>query len=411
MDLNIIQKFRLIDRNSKELDFDNFLNNTAKYISGLPKGHLGIYESDPEEFLYKLFAALISGQKVFLCNHYWKPEKLEEIQHRFDFNLIQDKKQNADNIEIDLSKTISSEFVIFTSGSSDIEKGVVHTLSNTFYSFLGFQKFYSLDKVCFIQSLPLFHIGGLMSFFRSIYSGGTFSLDKKTGNCISLLPSQISRFEMGFLKKLDLVLLGGEMLTNDIVDLVNKNEIRASMSYGMTETCAQIMGTLLNESLTDYLQPLDGVGVEIVDKTLRVKAKQCFHYYENRNYQNNLEGSFDTKDLFDSKDGRYLFLGRVGNYVKIKGENVNIDKVEKKLKQAANGVTVKVFYFDKLIAFVESENSISKDIMRDRTLKSLTTVEFPHEFIFLESFDQFRNGIKLNFHEFKKYYYGRSRKN
>ena len=64
--------------------------------------------------------------------------------------------------------------IIFTSGSTGSPKAVVHSLANHFYSALGANQLMPLNPGDrWMMSLPLYHVGGLAIFFRTLLSGAT----------------------------------------------------------------------------------------------------------------------------------------------------------------------------------------------------------------------------------------------
>jgi len=96
--------------------------------------------------------------------------------------------------------------VIFTSGSTGKPRGIVHTVGNYVYSALGTNACIGMEPTDrWLLSLPLFHIGGVMIWIRTLLSGSASILPERlkridaaglasSPSVLSLVPTQLSRF-------------------------------------------------------------------------------------------------------------------------------------------------------------------------------------------------------------------------
>ncbi|MSQ46585.1 MAG: hypothetical protein EXR24_06375, partial [Ignavibacteria bacterium] len=147
--------------------------------------------------------------------------------------------------------------ILFTSGSSGKQKGVVHTFSSLFESCKLLDNYCNLSKKdIWLTTLPNYHVGGFMIFIRSLLSGATVSLMEKydSKNILNSLkdfnPTHISLVSTQLklllevkckpnLKLKHLFLGGGPIETNLCSDAISKG-FPITKVYGSTETCSMV---------------------------------------------------------------------------------------------------------------------------------------------------------------------------
>ena len=107
---------------------------------------------------------------------------------------------------------------LFTSGTTGASKLVGFTKAQFQKASELFLDFYgeTLLPFCWVCSLPIHHVGGLMIFWRSFFL--------KQSVC-------------------ELVLVGGGPVWEELIYRACEQKISLSVSFGMTETCAQILQT------------------------------------------------------------------------------------------------------------------------------------------------------------------------
>lgn len=125
--------------------------------------------------------------------------------------------------------------VVFTSGSTGPPKGVVHTVGNLVFSALGTIEHLGMtSKDRWLVSLPLFHVGGILIFVRTLLSGGAAviyddpgrlseSLTTHKPTIVSLVPTQLLRLlespsAVRALLSMKAVLLGGGPCPTGLLD-------------------------------------------------------------------------------------------------------------------------------------------------------------------------------------------------
>ena len=115
---------------------------------------------------------------------------------------------------------------VFTSGSTGKPRGIVHTVGNYIYSALGTNAFIGMEPTDrWLLSLPLFHVGGILIWVRTLLSGSASILPESLKrieaavlihrpSVLSLVPTQLIRFLASdaivrILQKAKTVMLGG----------------------------------------------------------------------------------------------------------------------------------------------------------------------------------------------------------
>jgi o-succinylbenzoate---CoA ligase len=133
----------------------------------------------------------------------------------------------------------------------------------------GFQTYFQVEQINSCSVLPLYHVGGLMQFLRSLVSGGRLAvlpfkqltpqrLDP-ADFFLSLVPTQLQRLmpdHAAWLRQFRTVFLGGAPAWDALLCQARQQQIPLAPTYGMTETAAQI-ATL---KPAEFLQGKSGCG-------------------------------------------------------------------------------------------------------------------------------------------------------
>jgi o-succinylbenzoate---CoA ligase len=224
--------------------------------------------------------------------------------------------------------------VMHTSGTTAAPKQVVLTDGNWLANALGSAVALGLDGAeRWLCPMPLTHVGGLSIPIRSsIYATtavvhGRFDVERVLNELmdparritlVSLVPTMLSRLLDGGLERpptLRWVLLGGGPTADALLERASEAGVPVAPSYGMTETCSQIV---------TFGWPLPGAEVwtssegEVVVRGPMVSASAI-----------DAEGRLFTGDLgaFDDQ-GRLVITGRKADTIVTGGENVAPVEVE-----------------------------------------------------------------------------------
>ncbi|MGF1540784.1 MAG: AMP-binding protein, partial [Pleurocapsa sp.] len=145
---------------------------------------------------------------------------------------------------------------IATGGTSGKIKFALHNLSTLTASVIGFCDYFQTETINFFCLLPLYHVSGLMQFFRSFLTGGKLEitdyklLKKNIASLpiyrdffISLVPTQLQFFlesNPQWLAEFSTVLIGGAPARRSLLARAREYRIPLALTYGMTETASQI---------------------------------------------------------------------------------------------------------------------------------------------------------------------------
>ncbi|SNZ05991.1 2-succinylbenzoyl-CoA synthetase [Terribacillus aidingensis] len=179
--------------------------------------------------------------------------------------------------------------IIYTSGTTGNPKGVEHTYGNHWWSAIGSALNLGLsqhDK--WLSPLPMFHVGGLSTIFKSAIYGMplyvTKSFDEQTVqtaimqhgvtivSVVTVMLQRLLRLQerdgVTYPETFRCMLLGGGPAPLHLLQEAKTRAIPVFQSYGMTETASQIV-TLSPE---DSLRKLGSAGKALVPAQLRIKG-------------------------------------------------------------------------------------------------------------------------------------------
>jgi o-succinylbenzoate---CoA ligase len=307
-----------------------------------------------------------------------------------DEPAARDLPQPSEELRLALDRPAT---IVFTSGSTGVPKATLHTFGNHYYSAKGSNANIALapdDR--WLDSLPLYHVGGLSILFRCLLAGATVALPEPgapLGEAItdagathvSLVSTQLLRllreedFDPGGLKT---VLLGGGPIPASLVDEAVGRGLPIHTSYGLTEMASQVTATptgASREELHTSGRPLPHREVSVSDEgEILVRGETLFAGYvegDAIDRQLDTDGWFRTGDLGELDAGGYLRVrGRRDNLFISGGENVQPEEIEEalcRLQGVEEAVVVPVpdaeFGF-RPVAFVRTAGVRSGDLAR-----------------------------------------------
>lgn len=239
--------------------------------------------------------------------------------------------------------------IMFTSGTTGRSKAVPQTYGNHQASNDNCQKemAYSEDSVWMMVN-PIFHISGLSILFRTVISQSRLILvnkfdtdvvwallEKEQVTHTSMVPVMLKRL----LKQegnhyLEGILLGGASTTPKLLNAAIKEGMPVYNSFGMTETCSQIVqiSSKDQEILSGAVGNIHGTETEIkIDDTtdeLLIKGDSVASEYLNAD-MNTQDGYFNTGDVAKIDDEGYIYiLDRRNDLIISGGENIYPKEIE-----------------------------------------------------------------------------------
>lgn len=264
--------------------------------------------------------------------------------------------------------------IIYTSGTTGNPKGVEHTYGNHWWSAIGSALNLGLsqeDK--WLSPLPMFHVGGLSTIFKSAIYGMplyvTESFDEKIVqtaiiergvtivSVVTVMLQRLLRLQeqdgVTYPAKFRCMLLGGGPAPLHLLEESKARDIPVFQSYGMTETASQIV-TLSPEN---SIRKLGSAGKALVPAQLRIMTENGFAkpeepgeiqvkgpmitkgYYRNPGATEGAfrEGWLATGDIgYTDQDGYLYVLDRRKDLIISGGENIYPAEVEGVLSSHPN---------------------------------------------------------------------------
>jgi O-succinylbenzoic acid--CoA ligase len=267
---------------------DRLVPQFAAYRELHPRECPGVLIAEPDslQFLVTCLAAWAAGCTVVLANPRWGQQERQQVQAlvncRWDTPIYPD----LGVYPCSLPGGEPGQIFIPTGGSSGQIKLAVHTWDTLMVSIQGFVAHFEVAPVHAYCVLPLFHVSGLMQALRVLATGGCLALQSyrelktgerlplSAGGFLSLVPTQLQDLlTLGgefipWLRSFRAVLLGGAPAWQSLLDQAQATNIPVALTYGMTETAAQVATLLPEEFLTGNLssgRPLPHVTLSILD--------------------------------------------------------------------------------------------------------------------------------------------------
>jgi acyl-coenzyme A synthetase/AMP-(fatty) acid ligase len=243
----------------------------------------------------------------------------------------------------------STEWILFTSGTSGMPKMVLHTLS----SLAGAIKSGGMlaGEVVWSTFYDIRRYGGLQIFLRALLGGGSLVLSSAGESTADFLaragshavthitgtPSHWRRALMsGAAHRIapQYVRLSGEIADQAILDRLRALYPHARIAHAFASTEAGV-GFEVEDGLAgipaSYFAPGgSGVQLKVEDGSLRIRsARTALRYVGDQSAQLiDADGYVDTGDILELRDGRYHFVGRRGGIINVGGLKVHPEEVE-----------------------------------------------------------------------------------
>lgn len=191
-----------------------------------------------------------------------KKEAAKQMDLSIPVKTFSEMKQlSGKPIELKTEINLESMFtIIYTSGTTGFPKGVMHTYGNHWWSAMGSALNLGLsDNDKWLATLPIFHVGGLSIFIKSIIYGiPVYLLEKfdekivheaimkKGVTIVSVVTLMLQKLvnilgEDGYPNAFRCMLLGGGPAPKPLLETAKTRNIPVFQSYGMTETSSQIV--------------------------------------------------------------------------------------------------------------------------------------------------------------------------
>jgi len=308
--------------------------------------------------------------------------------------------------------------VIFTSGSTGKPRGIVHTVGNYVYSALGTNACIGMEPTDrWLLSLPLFHVGGIMIWVRTLLSGSACILPERlkkidaavlasSPSVLSLVPTQLIRFLSSgalvrILQKAKAVMLGGAPSPAWLIEKALDLCIPIMPTYGSTESCAQVTGVARGADRKSYFtagRPLTHREVRIAeDGMILLGGKTLFQRYlhDPPEVDVSKERFFKTADVgYLDPEGNLVVLGRKDGIFISGGENISPFEIENALlalDSIATAIVVPVLHREFGMvpwAFVEMADSFDESTIIADLKTRLPGYKVPKRILRLEPRDK-----------------------
>ncbi|MGF2385365.1 o-succinylbenzoate--CoA ligase [Lentilactobacillus otakiensis] len=307
--------------------------------------------------------------------------------------------------------------IMYTSGTTGQPKGVMQTFGNHLASAMASALNLGLTSQDeWLCAVPIFHISGFSIMMRGLIYGMTVRLvshfeptlvdqilTTEPVSTISVVPYMLKKLlalreknQIQYNANFRCMLLGGGPIDRQTLALCQKYQIPVVQSYGMTETCSQIVALNYEDAenrLGSVGKPLFLTQLKLAkNHEILLKTPALTKGYLNRptalaNKQT-ADGWYRTGDIGHFDDENFLYVdGRIDDMIISGGENVFPDEIEAVYLTRPDVDEIAVVGIDNPewgqtpVAFVVSHRKVSPQALIDFGRQKLAHYKVPRQFI------------------------------
>jgi len=415
-------------------------------ILGILKSGAAYLPLDPK-YPTKRIEFMVDDAKIntILYQKKWKKEVPLTVafRHSIEDTIIEKKQVNI------TLPTISKDqlaYIIYTSGSSGIPKGVAISHQNLIHSTTARFHFFKQNPTAFLLLSSFSFDSSVVGIFWTLCSGGTLVLppnrieqdmrglaqmifDHKISHTL-LLPSLykllLDRSTSEQLASLQTVMVAGEACSSATVlaHFKKSNKVELVNEYGPTE--GTVWSTAYKITPKDAFstvpigRPIPNMQHYVLDKNeslvpigfageLHITGAGVTNGYWQRPeltaarfianpFTDSDDKLYKTGDLVRyRKDGTIDFLGRIDQQVKIRGHRIELDEIKNHLLQLASVENALVVIQNKdtvprIVAYIKSNSSKENVNLKNELIARLPDYMIPSAIINLTEFPKLPNG-------------------
>lgn len=363
---------------------------------------------------------------------------IEDLNKINSVKLISFQEINQIKAEgIQVRDYIATEFapektttIMYTSGTTGRPKGVLQTFGNHFGSAIGAQlNLPTTTSDVWICTMPIFHIGGFSIIMRSLIYGMAVELYEKfdckkinqsllngQGTIISVVPFMLKELLAAkgnelYSKKFNYMLLGGGAIEPSVLEECLNDGINVIQSYGMTETCSQVVALNGHDALRkngSAGKPMFTVSLKIDQAEKEVgeillKSPSLTPGYLNQpeKFAEKItsDGWFRTGDVGYLDEEGFLFIkSRLSELIISGGENIYPIEIEQKLLEFPGITEVAVIgkpdqkWGSRPVAFIVSTKKINSNKLQNYLATHIAKYKLPDEYYFIDELPKTASG-------------------
>ena len=309
------------------------------------------------------FALLLTILDSYVEKILFLPQDIEEKLHHTYYQeahvnyevYLEDNILKYNTINLDENNNeqpkYSTEWIIPTSGTTNIPKLVVHSfqsLTKSTKSNIDLGEAFRWGLV-----FDIYRFSGIQVFLQSIVAGSALIianpeesmtqtinlLAEKQCNALSATPSfwrKVLMTKESYRLQLERITLGGEISDNNILQALKQKYPHAKIShiYASTEVGVGFSVSDRKEGFPkEYLTgKLENIKMKIgSDGLLWISPSNKGQKYLSHDKMYDDDGYINTGDLVEERDGRVYFLGRDSGAINVGGNKVQPEEVETKL--------------------------------------------------------------------------------
>lgn len=250
-------------------------------------------------------------------------------------------------------------FIVFTSGTTGIPKGVMLSDKAIIENLKGIEEYFRVEKGQKIMIVrPLVHIAVLVgellfalykgleiSFYEEPFSPArlTNALCAKETEIIGCTPTVLTYLSC-FLKKTNItqIVISGERLSNEVIDKLREidKDVQFYNVYGLTENSPRVCALVPSDFFTHPCsvgKPIKNTAVKVVNGELLVKSPSIMKGYFNRpdlTKRKVIDGWLHTGDAAEIDEEGYVYiLGRIDSMIIRSGLNIFPEDIENEAKE------------------------------------------------------------------------------